>query len=111
MGGLDARKQLHKDDRGSALAMIIVIIAFIAILATVLMFASYAGYRMRLVDKQGKNTFYTAETVLDEINVGLQKEVSAALSELAARLVAGQLSASALENAEDAVEGAEKIVF
>lgn len=80
MGGLDARKQLHKDDRGSALAMIIVIIAFIAILASVLMFASYAGYRMRLVDKQGKNTFYTAETVLDEINVGLQKEVSAALS-------------------------------
>ncbi len=80
MNGMDERKQLHKDDRGSALAMIIVIIAFIAILASVLMFASYAGYKMRLVDKQGTNNFYTAETVLDEINVGLQREVSEALS-------------------------------
>lgn len=76
----DGRRQLHKDDRGAALAMVIVIIAFIAILAAVLMFVAYAGFRMRIVDKQGKDNFYTAETVLDEINVGLQGEISAALA-------------------------------
>ena len=76
----DERRQLHKDNSGAALAMVIVIIAFIAILAAVLMFVAYAGFRMRTVDRQGKDNFYTAETVLDEINVGLQGEISAALS-------------------------------
>ena len=80
MTNADERKQFHKDNRGSAMALVIVIIAFIAILASVLMFAAYAGYRMRLVDEQGKDNFYTAEMVLDEINVGLQREVSQSLS-------------------------------
>lgn len=76
----DGRRKLHKDNRGAALAMVIIIIAFIAILAAVLMFVAYAGFRMRIVDRQGKDNFYTAETVLDEINVGLQGEISAALA-------------------------------
>lgn len=61
--------------------MVLVIVAFISILAAVLMFVSYAGYEMRLADKQGKDNFYSAETVLDEINAGLQVEISRALSE------------------------------
>ena len=77
----DAKRQFHRDNKGSALAMVIVIIAFIAILAAVLMFLAYAGFRMRVIDKQGKDNFYTAETVLDEINVGLQEDISAALTE------------------------------
>lgn len=73
--------KLHRDDRGSAMVMVIVIIAFISILAAVLMFAAYAGYQMRLMDRAGKDNFYTAETVLDEINVGLQSEISDAVAE------------------------------
>lgn len=74
------RERLYRDNKGSAMVMIIVIIAFIAILVSVLMFVSFAGYQMRVVDRQGKDNFYTAEVVLDEINVGLQGEISAALS-------------------------------
>lgn len=62
------------------MVMVIVIIAFIAILVSVLMFVSFAGYQMRAVDRRGKDNFYSAETVLDEINVGLQGEISDALS-------------------------------
>ena len=62
------------------MVMVIVIIAFIAILVSVLMFVSFSGYQMRAVDRRGKDNFYTAETVLDEINVGLQGEISGALS-------------------------------
>ncbi len=74
-------KKFHQDNRGGAMAMVLIIIAFISILAGVLMFASYSGYQMRTIDKQGTDNFYSAETVLDEINAGLQIEVSAALSE------------------------------
>lgn len=77
----DSRRKIHKDNAGSAMVMVMVAIALIGLLVSILMFVSYAGYQMRLTDKQGKNTFYTAETVLDEINVGLQEEISLALSE------------------------------
>lgn len=75
----EGRKRLYRDNKGSAMVMVIVIIAFIALLASVLMFVSFAGYQMRAVDRRGKDNFYTAETVLDEINVGLQGEISEAL--------------------------------
>ncbi len=70
--------------------------------------------------KTGDYLFYLARSAAQGVGLGEAEraalssmsqgagQVSAALSELAARLVAGQLSASALENAEDAVEGAER---
>ena len=73
--------KLNKDNNGAAMVMVLVIIMFISILAAVLMFISYLGYQMRLMDKRGKDTFYSAETVLDEINAGLQEEASAAMAE------------------------------
>lgn len=72
--------KFHRDNRGGAMAMVLVIVAFISILASVLMFVAYSGYQMRLIDRQGKDNFYTAETVLDEINTGLQEEISRALT-------------------------------
>ncbi|MCM1088521.1 MAG: hypothetical protein NC419_10210 [Muribaculaceae bacterium] len=72
--------KLHKDNRGGAMVMVLVVIMFISIIAAVLMFLAYLGYQMRLMDKQGKDTFYTAETVLDEINTGIQGEISDAMS-------------------------------
>lgn len=73
-------RKLHQDNQGAAMAMVLVIILFISIIAAVLMFLSYLGLQMRLIDRQGKDTFYTAETVLDEINAGLQQEVSSAMA-------------------------------
>lgn len=74
-------RKLHKDNRGSGLIMVLIMVAFLGILTGILMFTTYIGYQMRLVDKQGKDNFYTAETVLDEINVGLQSEISDALGD------------------------------
>lgn len=74
------RKKAHMDDRGSGLVMVLIMVAFLGILAGILMFGSYMGYKMRMTDKAGKDNFYTVETVLDEINVGLQQEISAALT-------------------------------
>ena len=73
-------KKLKKDNKGAAMVMVLVIILYIAIIAAVLMFVSYLGLQMRFIDKRGKDTFYTAETVLDEINAGLQQEASQAMA-------------------------------
>lgn len=77
----DSSKCIRKDNRGSGLVMVMVIMAFLGILSGILMFASYGGYKMRIAEKVGKNNFYTAESVLDEINTGLQTTVSKVLSE------------------------------
>ena len=73
-------RKLHKDNRGSGLIMVLIMVAFLSLLSAILLFASYGGYKMRLLDKQNTDNFYTVETVLDEINVGLQQEVSDALT-------------------------------
>lgn len=74
-------RKLHKDNGGSGLVMVLIMVAFLGILTGILMFTTYIGYQMRLVDKQGKDNFYTAEAVLDEINIGIQTEISDALAD------------------------------
>ncbi len=72
--------QLDKDNRGSGLIMVLIMVAFLGILTAILMVATYGGYKMRLADKQNKDNFYSVEAVLDEINVGLQEKASDALA-------------------------------
>ena len=73
-------RKMWQDNHGSGLLMVLIMVGFLSILAAVLMFVAYGGYQMRINDRQNKDNFYTVETVLDEINVGLQTEVSKALT-------------------------------
>ncbi len=75
------QNNLYRDNRGSALGMVLIIVTFISILAGVLMFVAYSGYQMRMINKKAANNFYSAETVLDEINAGLQIDVSDSMGE------------------------------
>lgn len=71
------RKGLKRiKDKGAAMVMVIVAIAFIGMLVAMVLYMSYANYLMKNNDRRAKDNFYTAESVLDIINVGLQKDVS-----------------------------------
>lgn len=59
------------NNEGSTLVMAIIAIAFVALLATVIMAASFANISMKRMENRSKNTFYTAESVLDEIRAGV----------------------------------------
>lgn len=61
--------------------MVIVIIAmgFIGILASILMYMSMMNYQMKVNNLAAKDAFYSAETVLDEIRVGMEEEISNAM--------------------------------
>ncbi len=59
---------------------VIVAVGFVAILVSIIMMAAAVNYKMKSVNVQSKRAFYTAEDVLDEINVGLQQIVSDSLS-------------------------------
>lgn len=68
-------------DKGAAMVMVIVAIAFIGMLVAMVLYMSYANMLMKQNDRIAKDNFYTAESVLDIINVGLQKDISDCMSQ------------------------------
>ena len=69
------------NNSGSTMMIVVVAIALISVLATVLMSMSYMNYNMKVTEYNSKKNFYSAEVVLDQINVGLQKEMSDSLED------------------------------
>lgn len=73
-------KAFRKDNRGSAIVLVIIAIAMIGILASTIMWAAYVNYMIKLSDIRNKNSFYSSETVVEQIMAGMQHEASAAVS-------------------------------
>lgn len=61
---------------GSSIVIVIIAMAMIGILATTLLWMSYVNYKIKVNDIRNKNSFYSAETVMEQIVAGLQKETS-----------------------------------
>ena len=72
----------HKEaaNKGSAMVVVIIAMAFIGILASVLMYMSLLNYQMKANNLQAKDNFYSAETVLDEIRMGMEGQISTSVS-------------------------------
>ena len=70
-----------RDDRGSAIVIVMIAMAMIGILATTILWASYLNYRIKINDLKVKNSFYSAETIVEQIQAGVKKNVSEAINE------------------------------
>ena len=69
------------DNRGATMILVIISIAFVAILATLTLSLTMSNYQMKVVDQKSKANFYEAETAIDEIKAGLVKDTANALEE------------------------------
>lgn len=65
----------------SAIVTVIVVIAFVSILATTILYVSGMNFYMKMTDLKTKVSFYEAETALEEIKAVLEAEVSRASAE------------------------------
>ncbi|RDY31970.1 hypothetical protein [Lachnotalea glycerini] len=74
------RKVLLSGNQGSSIVLVIVAIAFVGILASVILSLAMTNYQMKYTDLHAKDNFYSAETALDQIHTGLEGEVSNAFS-------------------------------
>lgn len=63
-----------RDDRGSAIVIVIMAMAMIGILATTLLWMAYMNYMIKAADIRNKNSFYSAEEVVEQIMAGLRQE-------------------------------------
>lgn len=77
--------KLHKvcqqkgDDRGSSIVIVIIAMAMIGILASTLLWMSYMNYMIKIADIRNKESFYSAEVVVEQIMAGLQNTSSEAV--------------------------------
>ena len=74
------RKQLKDNNKGSALIVCIIILLFVSILATVILYMSGVNYRMKKNDYQTKKSFYHGEHILESMQGNLVIPVSEALN-------------------------------
>ena len=74
-------KKFNRDNRGSALIVCIIVLLFVSILATVILYMSGVNYRMKKTDMYSKYAFYSAEEPLERIQTNLLIPVSAALND------------------------------
>lgn len=71
---------LRRDNRGSAIVLVIIAMAMIGILASTILWSAYMNYMIKCADVRNKNSFYSSETVVEQIMAGMQHEASAAVS-------------------------------
>ncbi len=73
-------KKQKDNNQGIALVTAIVCIGFVAALVSIILTTSLVNFKMKAVNTKSKDTFYSAEQALDEINIYLQKVVSDCMS-------------------------------
>ena len=76
-----------RDHAGSSMVLVIVAIAFVAILGATIMWMSLNNYMMKITDSRQKESFYSAETVMEQIIAGLQEDASAAVADSYAKVL------------------------
>ncbi len=69
----------RRDDRGSAIVIVIIAMAMIGIMATTLLWMAYMNYMIKLSDIRNKNSFYSAEEVVEQVMSGLRRESAEAV--------------------------------
>ena len=77
---LGRMKKFIGNNGGMSIVTVVVAIGFVAILISIILMSSVINFKMKSMNSYSKDSFYSAEQVLDEINVGLQQIASDALS-------------------------------
>lgn len=73
-------KYLNKDNAGSAIVTVLVVVAFITILATIMLYVSGSNFQMKAADYRTKESFYYAETPVEELRAQLVEDVQVAFA-------------------------------
>ena len=70
----------EKINKGFSVLTVIISVAFVGILALLVLYMALSNFNMKVSDRKGKDSFYTAERALEEIRTGLQEDVGDSMS-------------------------------
>lgn len=80
MKGHRTVRQEKRNNAGSAMVTVLVVVVFISILATVMLYLSGSNFQMKVTDFRTKESFYQAETPVEELKAQLVKDVEIAFA-------------------------------
>ncbi len=73
------KRKLHNlNDSGSTLVTVVVVVAFLSILATIMLYVSGQNYKTKIIDQKNKASFYEAEEVIELLKTRLVVDVATA---------------------------------
>ncbi|MEA4966116.1 MAG: hypothetical protein VB055_09880 [Oscillospiraceae bacterium] len=72
---------LRRDHRGSGIVTVLVCMLLVVALGAALLFTSYVGLKIKLSDRSGVESFYSAETAMTEIRAGVQQAVTTSIAD------------------------------
>ncbi len=72
------RKVNTLDNSGSTLVTVVVVVAFLSILATIMLYVSGQNFKTKMIDQKTKASFYEAEEVIELLKTRLVVDVAAA---------------------------------
>ena len=81
------RRQHKRNNVGSAIVTILVVVAFLTILSTVMLYISGMNYQMKVTDYRTKESFYQAEIPVEELRTRLIKDVQTAFAKAYMRVM------------------------
>lgn len=64
-------KKVKNDNKGITLLLAVVAVAFVGILAASIVSATTTNYKLKMMDKYSKETFYNADSIVEEIRTGI----------------------------------------
>lgn len=73
--------KLHKDNDGMSMVMAIVVLSFVGLLLSVIMYMALYNFEMKSQQFKLQENYYSAEMAMNEISAGLQMEASTCFSE------------------------------
>lgn len=74
-------KKVKNDNKGITLLLAVVAVAFVGILAASIVSATTTNYKLKMMDKYSKETFYNADSIVEEIRTGIGIKCFDVLSE------------------------------
>ena len=80
------------NNNGAVMIAVILVISIVGILAATLFTMTMVNSQMKVVDRKSKETFYNAETALDEISAGIQEILANSTKEAYGYLLVNYLS-------------------
>ncbi|MBO4678768.1 MAG: pilus assembly PilX N-terminal domain-containing protein [Lachnospiraceae bacterium] len=75
------RKTLKLNNKGSAIVTVLIVIIFVSILATTVLYLTGRNTKMKATDRDIKESFYETEKTVEEIKAGLVRIVSLSYEE------------------------------
>ncbi|MDE5952147.1 MAG: hypothetical protein K2H12_11265 [Acetatifactor sp.] len=80
MGIWHGKKKHKQNNAGSAIVTVLVVVTFITILATVMLYISGLNFQMKATDYRTKESFYQAEIPVEELRSQLVKDMQIAFA-------------------------------